>query len=249
MSVPILDEVDTATAIALVVRLVRVQEERNRVAELKKQIDEQYTFLQGQWDRCRNAFGALGFDPASKELWAEIKAAISVDEWNAAFERARQHPLAPTPFPIAQPPPPPPPPPPPSPPPFPPLPPPPPWLPPEGLPSPPPWLPPEDGSGEEVNDNTTFEGLDEEPPQSVREFTLDALKTASNLGIKASDIRAAYEAARDVKLHDKTIGMTLYRLSKDNLARREGRTWFFVAPSAETKNPGVGAPGLDELFK
>src|ERR1700710_1556157 len=107
MSVPVLDEVDTATAIALVVRLVRVQEERNRVAELKKQIDEQNVSLHAQWERCKNAFGALGFDPASKELWAEIKAVISVSEWNAAFERARQHPLPPTPLPIAQPPPPP----------------------------------------------------------------------------------------------------------------------------------------------
>jgi hypothetical protein len=37
--------------------------------------------------------------------------------------------------------------------------------------------------------------------------------------------------------------MTLYRLSKDGLARREKRTWFFVKPEGEAKDPGGETPG------
>ncbi len=45
-------------------------------------------------------------------------------------------------------------------------------------------------------------------------------------------------------LHEKTVGMTLYRLSQDNLVHRDGHTWFFgPPPPAETENPGVAAPG------
>ena len=91
-------------------------------------------------------------------------------------------------------------------------------------------------------DQTAFEGM-EDAPSSVREFTLNSLEAAASAGMKAAEIRAIYETSRNTKLHDKTIGMTLYRLSKDNLVRREGRTWFFVPPSAETKNPGGETPG------
>ena len=37
--------------------------------------------------------------------------------------------------------------------------------------------------------------------------------------------------------------MTLYRLSLDELVRRDGRTWFFVPQLEETKNPGADTPG------
>jgi hypothetical protein len=44
--------------------------------------------------------------------------------------------------------------------------------------------------------------------------------------------------------------MTLYRLSKDNLVRRDGRIWFYVpSVEGETKNPGGGTPGLIDRVK
>ena len=46
------------------------------------------------------------------------------------------------------------------------------------------------------------------------------------------------------EIHEKTVGMTLYRLLQDKLVRREGHTWFLVPqPIAETKNPGGETPG------
>ena len=52
-------------------------------------------------------------------------------------------------------------------------------------------------------------------------------------------------ASQNIEMHDKTVGMTLYRLSKDGLARRDGRTWFYVAPKEETENPGDGGAGAN----
>jgi hypothetical protein len=119
-------------------------------------------------------------------------------------------------------------------------------------PPPPPQQPPDSTTADDEDidegEQTAFEGL-EEPHSSVRDFTINSLKAAGSLGMKAAEIRAVYETSRDTKLHDKTIGMTLYRLSKDNLARREGRTWFFVPPNAETKDPGGETPGnIEDLL-
>ena len=78
---------------------------------------------------------------------------------------------------------------------------------------------------------------------TIRELTVEWLKTAGDSGIKAATIRQQIESKYHINLHDKTVGMTLWRLSQDGLARREGHTWFFVPPTAETENPGGEAPG------
>jgi len=61
-------------------------------------------------------------------------------------------------------------------------------------------------------------------------------------------LREYIEAARSTKLHEKTIGMTLYRLANDGLARRDGRTWFPVSQEAKQENPGAGTPGQKPLL-
>jgi len=73
---------------------------------------------------------------------------------------------------------------------------------------------------------------------SVREIALAQLVKASVQGVTASEIREHIEKMRGTKLHSKTVGMTLYRLSQDGLVRREGRTWFAVPQVAEKANPG-----------
>lgn len=78
---------------------------------------------------------------------------------------------------------------------------------------------------------------------TVRELALEQLKKAGVRGIKARAIREYIEKTYNTKLHEKTVGMTLYRLSQDEMARRDGQTWFFVPPMAETTNPGAATPG------
>lgn len=77
----------------------------------------------------------------------------------------------------------------------------------------------------------------------VRDIVLERLEAAGTEGTKAAPIREHVEAAVGQKIHEKTVGMTLYRLAQDGLAKREGLKWFFVPPSAETKNPGAEDTG------
>jgi hypothetical protein len=79
----------------------------------------------------------------------------------------------------------------------------------------------------------------------IRDRILDHLKSVGR-GLKAAEIREYLLAGHGIKTHEKTVGMTLYRLSQEGLVRRDGRTWFFVPPEAETKSPGGSAPGSIE---
>jgi hypothetical protein len=63
---------------------------------------------------------------------------------------------------------------------------------------------------------------------SVREVVIAELLAAGPKGARAALIRQKVEAATGRKLHYKTIGMTLYRLSEKGLVRRNGLTWFGV---------------------
>jgi hypothetical protein len=78
------------------------------------------------------------------------------------------------------------------------------------------------------------------PMPRVRDIVLDRLKAAGQKGSKATPIQAYIESTYSTKIHDKTVGMTLYRLARDGLVRRDGHTWFIVP---ETVNPGGSAPG------
>lgn len=89
-------------------------------------------------------------------------------------------------------------------------------------------------------------GLGPQPRPTVREVALMRLRAAGDKGAKAADIRDYFERTYGEVVHEKTVGMTLYRLLKANQVRRDGHIWFFGPPSAETKNPGVGAPGQIE---
>jgi hypothetical protein len=79
----------------------------------------------------------------------------------------------------------------------------------------------------------------------VRIAVLKHLLNAGAAGAKAAAIREEYEREYGIILHEKTVGMTLYRLAKEGLARRKGHFWFSVHPPqrGETENPGGEAPG------
>ena len=79
--------------------------------------------------------------------------------------------------------------------------------------------------------------------QTLRDVILDRLTAAGFEGSKAAPIREFYERTFGKIIHEKTVGMTLYRLQNDGLVRHEGHTWFLAPPKEETGNPGVSAPG------
>lgn len=85
------------------------------------------------------------------------------------------------------------------------------------------------------------------PP--IRDIVLDYLRVAGPAGSKTAPIREFIERTYGDIIHEKTVGMTLYRLSKEGFVRRAGHTWFSLPPKAEEENPGVAAPGLNEMLK
>lgn len=80
---------------------------------------------------------------------------------------------------------------------------------------------------------------------SVRDLILLYLTQAGVAGIKAAVLRRKVETFLNRQIHYKTIGMSLYRLSKENppLVRRNGIIWTFVPANPATKNPGAVTPG------
>ncbi len=72
----------------------------------------------------------------------------------------------------------------------------------------------------------------------VKEIVLRALEDSYPLPMRAADVKVAIEKEIGRTVHDKTPGMTLYRLSKDKLVHREGRDWFFV-PQEGAATPEV----------
>jgi hypothetical protein len=83
----------------------------------------------------------------------------------------------------------------------------------------------------------------------IRDIALNQLRLAEPAGMKALPIRRYIEDIYSIKLHSKTVGMTLYRLLKEKLVHRKGQTWFY-GPQAEQslpaspEDPGAGTPGV-----
>jgi ATPase subunit of ABC transporter with duplicated ATPase domains len=91
--------------------------------------------------------------------------------------------------------------------------------------------------------STTPTAAGEGATKTIREVVIDRLTAAGESGAKAAVIREFYERSSGKPIHEKTVGMTLYRLQNDGIVRREGHVWFLVRPKAETGSPGAGAPG------
>jgi len=97
--------------------------------------------------------------------------------------------------------------------------------------------------GLEVQANDDEEADAELAPEMPRigEIILDRLKVAGSDGSKAAEIKRFILNTYEADIHEKTVGMTLYRLQKDGAVRRDGHVWFLASPEAE--NPGADTPG------
>jgi len=66
-------------------------------------------------------------------------------------------------------------------------------------------------------------------PVSVREFILGRAEAAYPSPVRAKALKVEYEKAFGTEIHEKTVGMTLYRIAqRDRSMRREGWDWFYV---------------------
>lgn len=84
----------------------------------------------------------------------------------------------------------------------------------------------------------------EAKPKTIKERVLEAARAAAPNAVRAGGIRKELDA-QGIKVHPKTIGMTLYRLLREGRLARDGWDWFLVpeAPPQEQESPGI-QPGL-----
>jgi hypothetical protein len=80
----------------------------------------------------------------------------------------------------------------------------------------------------------------------IGDVVLDRLRAAGKEGSKAAPIQTYIESTYGKKIHDKTVGMTLYRLQREGRVHRRAHTWF-IAP--EAVNPGAVTPGPETSQK
>jgi hypothetical protein len=64
---------------------------------------------------------------------------------------------------------------------------------------------------------------------SVKTLVLEAAARAYPRPVRASDVRRELEKL-GYTIHEKTVGMTLYRWSLSHFPQRAGRDWYFIPP-------------------
>lgn len=83
---------------------------------------------------------------------------------------------------------------------------------------------------------------------TVKEFVLNHMKEIYPETIRSRNLQEIYERETGQIVHEKTIGMTLYRLLKDGLVSRDGWNWQLVptvAPSSPADEAVVYVHGND----
>lgn len=76
-----------------------------------------------------------------------------------------------------------------------------------------------------------------------KELALEALRAVHPASMRAAQVQAEAERKAARKFHEKTAGMTLFRLSKDGLVRRSGWDWYYV-PENE-RLPAEASTGIN----
>jgi hypothetical protein len=64
---------------------------------------------------------------------------------------------------------------------------------------------------------------------SVKTLVLEAAERAYPRPVRASEVRRELERLGYI-IHEKTVGMTLYRWSLSHFTQRTGRDWYFIPP-------------------
>jgi hypothetical protein len=82
---------------------------------------------------------------------------------------------------------------------------------------------------------------------SFKEAAIEFLQKVYPRGLKATHIRALAQSHYGIGAHEKTAGMTLYRLKKEGLVRRNGLYWYFMTPERHpAEDTDAGARGAFE---
>lgn len=92
-----------------------------------------------------------------------------------------------------------------------------------------------EGEAEKTTTDTVEARGVKKPTVQIRTAILDYMRSVGGKGAKAGEVRQHLSDAYGITVHDKTPGMTLYRLSKDGLVKRKGRNWYAVEGKKENE--------------
>jgi hypothetical protein len=81
--------------------------------------------------------------------------------------------------------------------------------------------------------------------RSIKAMVLQATEDAFPLPVQAAEVRRAL-GSNGYTIHEKTVGMTLYRLSVSQRVRRDGLDWYFI-PQPARRAEGGASCGLDPV--
>jgi hypothetical protein len=207
---PELDEHDTAAVKAILMRVIRAQDEIARDREAIREANARMVANNLSNARAINALQFFGFQTVEGvNIWHTVREAIGDEAYDGAIDEARGI--------IPQ------------------------LLPRMGI---------SQGRAaitEQVAIGDTVEATVVRKPQvQIRTAILDYLRSVGVKGAKAAQVRQHLSDAYGITVHEKTPGMTLYRLSKDGLVKRKGRTWYAVEGKNENEAPNGNAAGASE---
>lgn len=85
----------------------------------------------------------------------------------------------------------------------------------------------------------------------IKDAILEYLQNVGDEGAGVREVRRHLADAYNINVHEKTPGMTLYRLLKEGLVTRSGRTWFAAPPQHELEGTNAlsdASIAFDELL-
>lgn len=83
------------------------------------------------------------------------------------------------------------------------------------------------------------------PMPKISDAILHYLRANVGRGVQVAEIKKYLIEAYGMETHEKTPGMTLYRLSKEHLVRRDGRDWYAV-DAPDLSNPLLRSSDREE---
>lgn len=190
---------------ALLARVIKGEDDKAAIEEQRQSLNAQFLEVERRRSAAQSAFAAFGFSISDKDLWSNVRSAMGNEAWNEAFVLGGRAPQT---------------------------------------------RETEDDEdaqrGQSSSEETPIDAREKEQVAeenisemesasiqrampTIREIVISQLASAGASGMKAATIRDYIASTYDHVVHEKTVGMTLYRLSKEGAVRRDGRVWFASA--------------------
>ena len=219
-----MDEYDKAAVLGLLIKQVRSQDVVTKQTPIRDQADGLIKLAIAEQSLIRDALRVFGFDPKANNMWEDVKAAIGSTMFFSSFKiaRAAVEPEASTKEEEQD------------------------------------KRPADDDSTDGESESNSEDGGGEtgEPPRTddgqpevsanIKEMVVERLKAAGAAGSHTALIREHIEKSGKGSMHGKTVGMTLYRLGKEGIARRDGRIWFYAGADAPLAGEGPTSSNTEE---